>query len=707
MTSPFIEMVAAFARRTGVRLAPDWANALPKDLAQTDPEALATLSDAAGWPAPKLLPAKPKAQQFPLLIFCEETGWGIADQWTSEDEIRVLTLDGVKSVAWSETLLLATPSFPQATQPVAGQSALRIFLRALLGRKRLLVEATVATVVLNLIALGTSFYTMQVYDRVIPLSGFATLWVLTAGMVLAMTIDFLIRTSRSFLVDREAGEIDMQVSEFFFSRMQSVRMDARPPGIGTMAAQLRGLDQIRSTMTSASFFCLADLPFAFMFIFVMMLLGGPVALVPLIMFPLALAAGVIFAMLIRAATNKAQTSGNRKNGILVEALDASETIKANQGSWHMLAGWNRLVEDVHEHDQIVRRWSNVASATFTVMQQASYVGVVLAGVYLVTSGKMTQGGLVACTIIGGRVNGPLVSALPNLIVQWGYARSSLKALDKLLAMPSDHEPGKVPVRMSLPAPELRAEGLQFKHAGAREGLNIPSLSIPVGSRLGLIGPIGSGKSTLLRLLAGLYAPADGHILLNGVDIRQIADEDLRSACCYIAQDYRLVSGTLRDNVVLGLPDPGDEAIMAAAAETGLAQVIQEHPSGLELPISEGGGGLSGGQRTLVGLTRAILAQPRMLLLDEPTANLDAETEARVLNALLSRVPEDGILILVTHKLQLLSLVQNVIVLKNGRVAHEGTSRSVLETLRPRAAAEPGKAPRADVAISPKIPSKVS
>lgn len=681
MTRAFVEMIAAFARRTDVQLAPDWARDVPDDLSLNDYDALADLSSAAGWKAPILIARRPKAQQFPLLAFSPSIGWGIADQWANEQDIRVQCMSGIVPLPWDASLTLAMPAFPQAVRAAPKQTALRIFAHALLSRKRLLVEATVATVVINVIALATSFYTMQIYDRVIPRSGFATLWVLTAGMVIAMLIDFLIRTSRSFIVDREAGEIDAQMSEFFFSRMQAVRLDARPPGIGTMAAQLRGLDQIRSTMTSASFFALADLPFAFMFMLVMFIIGGPVALVPLFAFPIALIAAFIFARIIKAATNKAQTSGNRKNGILVEALDASETIRANQGSWHMLAGWNRLVDDVHHNDQHVRKWSSIAGATFSVIQQLSYMGIVLVGVYLVSGGDMTQGSLIACTIIGNRVNGPLVSSLPNMIIQWGYARASLNALDRLLDMPLDHEPGKTPVRLSLDAPQLRVENMSFKHRGAREGLNIQSLNIASGSRLGLVGPIGSGKSTLLRLLAGLYAPEGGHVLLNGVDILQIAPDDLRAACCYIGQDYRLISGTLRENLVLGLPEPGDDKVMAAAAQTGLLQLIQEHPQGLDLPISEGGNGLSGGQRTLVGLTRAILAAPKLLLLDEPTANLDAETEMRVLAALMKLVPDDGVLILVTHKLPLLSLVKDVILLRSGQIAHQGSSSAFLDKLR--------------------------
>ena len=531
---------------------------------------------------------------------------------------------------------------------------------------------------------------MQVYDRVIPRSGFATLWVLTAGVLFALLIDFILRTTRALMIEREAAKIDAEVSEFFFARAQSVRLDARPGGIGTMAAQLRGLEQVRALLSSASIFLIADLPFALFFIFVIASLAGIVAIVPIISFPLALGLAYLFSRLIRKDTAKAQVSGNRKNGLLVESLDAAETVKANRGGWHMLARWNDLMDELQLHEDPVKRWSAIAGAVFSSLQQVAYVLIIAIGAVQVSKGEMTMGALIAVAIIAGRVNGPLVSQLPNFLVQWGYARSSLGALDAILALPLDR-PSEIEVLRpeKLDGP-IRLQDAQFTYAGAKTGLNIPFLEIKPGEKVALIGGVGSGKSTLLRVLAGLYAPSTGTVTIGGLDMHHVAEDILRNHIGYLPQDTRMLNGTLRENILLGMANPGDKALMDVANDLGLAPMIAGHPMGLDLPISEGGRGLSGGQRTLAGLTRLMLSAPRVMLLDEPTANLDQATEARVLGAIKSGLSADSTLVLVTHRLQLLSLVDRVIVITNGRIRMDGAPKDVLNKLKQTSTVSIGK-----------------
>jgi ATP-binding cassette subfamily C protein LapB len=682
VTLPILDLVAALARRRGVRLAPDWQTAVAIDLSLDDVEAPQRISELAGWEAPVQLTARPRPQDFPMLVHVDQVGWALAEQWQGPDHIRAISTSGLMEVEWVPGLLLVQMAFPAAAGVGDYPSAFAVFRAAIGGRRRMIAEATAATVVINVLALITSIYSMQVYDRVIPRSSYATLWVLTGGMAFAMLVDFLIRNTRAFLIDHEAADIDAEVSEYFFARMQAVRLDARPPGVGTMAGQLRGLEQIRSVMASASLFILADLPFALLFILVMFAIGGNVAIVPLLTFPLAIGSSLLFSRMIREDAHKSQVSGNRKNGLLVEALGAAETVKANLGGWHMLAGWNRLVEGVHDHDNRVRRWSTLAGNTFNVLQQVAYVGIIVVGAYEIGDRRMTMGGLIACTIISGRINGPLVAALPNLVVQWSYARSSLAALDNILRLPSDHPHDRQMLRLGTVRSGLRMTNVQFVYPGGRSGLEVPGLFIGRGEKVGVIGSIGSGKSTLLRLMAGLYAPAVGHVALDGVDVAQVVEDDLRRQLIYLPQSFDLLSGTLRDNLALGIANPSDERLLAAAQRTGLADLVLQHPLGLDLPIAEGGFGLSGGQRALAGLTRLFLTDPSILLLDEPTANLDPESEARAVQQVFSHFADKAV-VLVTHKPQLLAHVDRLLVVIGGRVVLDGKTADVLSRLRPK------------------------
>lgn len=690
--SQFLDLVERFAGRLGFELAPAWRSQAgdPDSFSLDDGESLDRLSARLGWRRPEEIRGRPRAHQFPLLMFDPVEGWALAEQFETIDAVRVVSpaFSGLRAIGSGTRFFL--PQFPRLRDRENTERAISVFSRSLLMRKKVLFSAVVATVVVNLIALATSLYSMQVYDRVIPNSGFATLWVLTVGVGVALLLDFILRTTRALMIEREAAKVDTEVSEFFFARAEAVRLDARPPSIGTMAAQIRGWEQIRSLLSSASIFLLADLPFALFFILVIFWIGGPVAIIPLISFPVALVLALVFARLIRDDTAKAQVNGNRKNGLLVEALDAAETLKANRGSWHMLARWNALMEEVQLHEDSVKRWSSVANSLFSMLQQLAYVLIIAVGAVLVTRGEMTPGALIACSIIAGRVNGPLLAQLPGLLVQWGYARSSLQGLDTLMKLPLDQAADTESLRPAQLESSLQLTDVKFGYSPERPSIDIPRLDIRAGEKIGVIGGIGSGKSTLLRLIAGLYAPSDGRITVGGLEMRQVAPDILRRRIGYLPQDTRLLNGTMRENLLLGLSDPGDDTLMKAIHDIGLGQMVASHPLGIDLPIAEGGRGLSGGQRTLTMLTRLFLSDPDVWLLDEPTSNLDQAAEARLMQTLRSRMTEDKTLVLVTHRMQLLSLTQRLIVMANGRIALDGPTQEVLAKLRGNAQPAPVK-----------------
>lgn len=679
MNDHIIRYIDVLIERNKARVNPKWVNEFVCNFQSDDELSLQKILKKLEWSLVKI-DDKPRTHDFPMLAWNDDYGWCIAEYLTSEFSILFTNSGGQIEAEWDK-FNLWTVIFPEVQNRSVPLKAIDIFWSSMMRQKSTFFEAWVATVVINIIALVTSIYSMQVYDRVIPRSGYDTLVVLTIGVFIALLIDILMRVTRANIIDRAAGKIDCEVSEYFYSRMQAVRLDARPRAIGTLAAQIRSTDQVRAILSSSSLFVIADLPFALFFILVIWTIGSIVAAIPSIAFLLSMLLAIVTSFLIAKDASSTQVNGNKKNGRLVEALDSAETIKANFGGWEMVANWTRLSEEVQENDLRVKRWSSIANSGFLLIQQSSYVGVVCLGAFLVATGKMTMGGLIACSILNGRVNGPLISALPNLIVQWSYARSSLEMLGALLSLPSDQPESKIMIRHKNLQGDFYLENVNFSYEGSRQRLNIPSLKIEKGQAVGVIGPVGSGKSTLLKLVSGLYAPQEGVILLDGMDISQIAEEDLRRQICYLPQEYKLITGTLRDNLTLGLSNIDDEQLIDAASNSGLLSIIKEHPLGLNLPISEGGQGLSGGQKALVGLTRIFLIKPRMLILDEPTASLDQETERKVLHQIIKNLDADCTLIFATHKLQLVGLAKRLLVVVDGRIIMDGGSETIMEKLR--------------------------
>ncbi len=266
-----------------------------------------------------------------------------------------------------------------------------------------------------------------------------------------------------------------------------------------------------------------------------------------------------------------------------------------------------------------------------------------------------MGALIACSILAGRVNGPLIAQLPGLLVQWSYSRSSLKMLDGILALPPDRPAGIDQLRPTRLDAQITVKDLKFGYPGGRAGVSVPSWKSRQVSGSASSAVSARANRPCSRCCPGSMRRKEGQMLMSKLDMSQIADDVLRENIGYLPQEYRLVNGTLRENLLLGLPDPGDDRIMEVAQQTGLSKLITRIERGLDLQINEGGRGLSGGQRVLTGLTRLLLAKPKLLLLDEPTANLDVDTEALVLRAIQEKLEPDTTLILVTHKLQLANM----------------------------------------------------
>ncbi len=541
-------------------------------------------------------------------------------------------------------------------------------------------EAVVATFVISMVGLVAALYSMQVYDRVIPTKGYSTLWVLTIGVVIAILIELVLKQVRAYMVDRACKVIDQELSAVFFGKALDIRMDARPSTVGTFASQIRHFESVRNFLTSSSLFIMADLPFAILFVGVIAIIAGPVALVPLVAVPMAVLAGMAFRGPIEKYTGQHMKESNEKNGLLIEAIDGIESVKAANAEWKMLDRWRTMTTTIADSELKMRLFSTLSSNLTQTIQQLSYAGMIAAGAYAINAGQLTMGGLIACSIISGRALTP-VAQLPGLIVQWQHAKIALKSLNGIMQMPSDRDQSERLVVPEMCQGEIKMNKVGFSYAKDLPGLEVPALRIDPGDRIAVLGAVGSGKTTLIKLLSGLYKPTAGQVYLDQVDMVHLAPEFVREHVGYLPQDVRLFNGTLRHNLTLGLPMPSDSQIFKAAAMTGLDQVIQNHPLGLELLIAEGGRGLSGGQRQLVGLTRMLLATPKVLLLDEPTASMDAKLENRVMQHLFEQMPRESAIVVVTHKPAALTYVNRILVVDKGHVVLDGPRDEVLQRLR--------------------------
>lgn len=554
-------------------------------------------------------------------------------------------------------------------------TAMSHFRSAIWQRKSIFIEAVLLTIVINMLGLGTSLYAMQVYDRVIPNQAMETLLVLTVGVLLAMGFNALLSYTRMLMVEKACKAIDTELSDVFFQRALNIRMDQRPTTVGTFAAQIRMFETVRQFLTSTTLFLLADVPFALIFIGVIWMLAGSLALLPLMLLVVTLIVGFMFIKPVARLSMMNAEESNVKNGLLIESIDGIESIKAFKAQQSFVQRWHNLTNLIGQNDLALKKWSGLSTNFSQLIQQISYVGLVAFGVYQITEGELTMGALIAVTIISGRALSPLAQTA-HVVVQWQQSKAALAGLDQLMQHPID---GQLDDGLPLVHPDhaigkVDLSQVVFGYDNIYNALSIGKLSIEPGQHIAIVGGIGSGKSTLLKLISGLYLPTEGRVFFDQVDTAHLAPDFLRQHIYYLPQSSSLFNGTLKDNLLMGLEQLAisDSDILTAAQTTGLIELIQRHPRGLGLIIQEGGKGLSGGQKQLVALTQLMIRMqkqpPKLLLLDEPTSALDGKTEASLMLAISTLMREaKASLIFVTHKPSQLSFADRVLVMDQGRI----------------------------------------
>lgn len=625
---------------------------------------------------------QPDAAFLPLLAYRADIGWGIIDSQTPQKSWNFRQEHNhVHTPANQLSLILR---IRLKDDPIKQRKvSFSELLKSDLGNyKGILFEAIIATFLINILALAVSLFSMQVYDRVIPTRSEYTLIILASGVFIVIIFEAFMKFSRSRIMDKVVVGLDQYLSREVFQRLLKVRIDQMPGSVGSMAAQLRGYEQVRSFFTASTLFGLVDLPMTIIFISLVAFIGSPlVAVVPVIAAVIAILMGLSARKRIDAIAAEGATASYYKTGLLVEAVEGVETIKAGAGNWKFLSRWLDVMNTTIKNDLDMKHANDNLTYFTQLLQQVSYVGIVIVGSFVVMQGDMTMGGLIACSILGGRVLAP-VMMLPNLLVQYSHAKAAKLNIETLFELEQDNHGVAYPLSPSRINGFYQCDHLVFNYKdNDRPAININKLTIRPGERIAILGPIGSGKSTLLKVLAGLYAPTKGQVLLDGLDIHQISRETLSERLGYLQQDHRLFQGTLRENLLIGMAAPDDDVLQEALIKTGLINLVASHSSGLDLPISEGGRGLSGGQKQLVAFTRLLLTKPNVFLLDEPTASMDNRQEQRCLQVLKQALIDGQTFIVSTHKTALLELADRLIIMDNQRIIIDGPKQAVLDELR--------------------------
>lgn len=568
------------------------------------------------------------------------------------------------------------------TEPLRQKQTKRWFWDVLRFYMPIYRHVALASVVVNTIAVVSSLFVMNVYDRVIPNNAYETLWVLAVGVTIAYLFDFILRSMRSHFVDLAGRNADVVLSSKLVDKVLSMRMDAKPESTGALVNNLREFESLREFFSSTTFLACIDIPFLILFFALLAFIGGPLVLLPLTAMPVLLGVGVYLQMRARKSAEKSYRHNMQKNALLVEMVNGLETIKGCMAESRMQRLWEAVAGISAQSSNEARKYSTRAVTFATFTTQLVTVGMVIWGVYRIGAGEMSMGGLIGCNILVGRIMAPLLQ-LASLLTRLQNSRVSLKALDTLMALPSENQDQAACMDFGVLSSEFVMDNVSFAYPGSQTlALDHVSLRIRPGEKVGIIGKMGSGKSSLGKLLVGLYPPKEGAVSFGGVDISQLATADLRSRVGFLPQEVILFYGTVRDNIALGDPTINDHLVLRASAIAGVADFVRKHPAGYGAQVGEQGRNLSGGQRQAVGLARALVRDPDVLILDEPTSNMDVESE-RIVQQRLAPITRNKTLILITHRLSMLRIVDRLIVMDGGKIILDGPRDVVLRKLQER------------------------
>ncbi len=541
-------------------------------------------------------------------------------------------------------------------------------------------DVLLAALLANLFALGMPLFTMNVYDRVVPNQAIDTLWVLAIGLVLMMVSDLILRTMRGRFIDLASSRADVKLSAYIMERVLGMRMEQRPTSAGSFASNLRAFESVRDFIGSATVVAFIDLPFSIIFIITIGWISWAM-LIPMVVGGLIM---VAYALAVQGRMHElAETTyraGAQRNATLIEGLVGFETIKAMAAEAPIQRKWEKSAALLARIGAQLRLLSTTASNTSAFVQQFINLAIVVIGVYLIAERELTMGGLIACTMLAGRAMGP-VGQVAGLLVQYHTAATSLVSLNEMMKREVERPDDTHFISRGQFQGAIDFRGVSFTYPGqTAPSLRNISFSIKAGEKVAVLGRIGSGKTTIEKLILGLYRPSEGAVLVDGIDLRQLDPAELRHQIGYVQQDIMLFYGTLRDNITMAAPLASDAEVIRAAETGGILSLVNQHPQGFDMLVGERGESLSGGQRQGVAIARAVINNPAILLMDEPTSSMDFSSEDDIKKRLIEFAQHKTV-VLISHRTSLLDLVDRIIVMDGGKIVADGPKEQVITALR--------------------------
>lgn len=554
------------------------------------------------------------------------------------------------------------------------------FWQYVFGYRRIYYQVIGASVMINLFALVSSLYIMTVYDRVIPNNATESLFVLTIIVVVVMAFDFTMKICRGNFVDHAGSEIDKRVSSDLFDKISRHNISMSRQATGALANTVRDFDILKEVIGSASFTVFADLPFVILFLFVLYAIGGPVAAVPALVVPVVILFGLLLQPIMRKISDLSTQQGQSKQAVMVEMLSNLQTLKTVRGISILRNRWFQGVLNQGMAQRRSRFTTQLATHFTQLGQQASQVGIIVYGVFLIASGDLTMGQLIACVILSGRTLAPL-GQITNLLGRLNQAITAYHGLSSVMNTVTDEEARSDHVKREVLKGGITLKNVSLLYDGQKDAtLQDCSLAIKPGERVAVLGRIGSGKTSLLSLIAGINTATSGAVMLDDADIVNLRPEDVRNNVGIVLQNPTLFSGTVRENLLMGHPDATDEELIKAAELSGASQFIGMLPNGFDFILSERGQELSAGMRQSLAIARALIGNPNIVLMDEPTSSMDGNTEAMIVKN-LDQATKGKTTIFVTHRGPLVGIADRIIIIEAGRIVMDGPRDEVLANLK--------------------------